>query len=116
MIIFIYAFAWVFVLSSALPGIILGKNRSVLIQFVVCLVLTFVSFIIHDGLFSLVNGETIQKIMGIVALLENPYLAIMYLSLPYIIISVIDVQTKRSNRWKVTISQPSLINKDLKKV
>lgn len=31
MVIFIHAFAWVFVLSSAIPSLLLGKKRSILV-------------------------------------------------------------------------------------
>ena len=46
MIIFVHSFAWVFVLSSVIPSLLLGKKRSVLVQFFVCLTLALVAFVI----------------------------------------------------------------------
>jgi len=43
MIIFVYAFSWVFVLSSVIPSLLLGKKRSVLVQFFVWLMLALSS-------------------------------------------------------------------------
>lgn len=48
LIVFVYAFAWVFLLSSVIPSVILGRERGVLVQFVVCLILTFVAFVVQD--------------------------------------------------------------------
>ena len=64
MIVFIFAFAWVFILSSALPTVILGRNRSVVIQFLVVLTLTFVSFVIQDGLLTVFGGATMAQILN----------------------------------------------------
>jgi hypothetical protein len=43
-IVFIYAFTWIFVLSSVIPSVILGKERSVLLQYAVVLALTLIAF------------------------------------------------------------------------
>ena len=42
-VVFIHTFAWIFVLASVVPSIILGKGRSILLQFFLCLTLTFVA-------------------------------------------------------------------------
>jgi len=55
-LVFMHAFAWVFVLSSLIPSVILGKERSTLIQFLVCLMLAFVAVSFTD-IFSLSWGE-----------------------------------------------------------
>ena len=46
MVTFIYAFAWVFVLSSIIPSLILGRDRGVFTQFIVCLTLTLTAFVL----------------------------------------------------------------------
>jgi len=46
--VFMHAFAWVFVLSSLIPSVILGKERSTLIQFLVCLTSAFVAVSFTD--------------------------------------------------------------------
>jgi hypothetical protein len=40
---FVYAFSWIFVLSSVLPSLLLGRGRSVFVQYTVCLILTFIA-------------------------------------------------------------------------
>lgn len=94
MIVFVCAFAWVFVLSSVVPPLILGKNRSVLIQFLVVLILTFVSFIIQDGLISVFNGETIAQIFNLASYFRNLFVAVGYLLLPYIIMLALDIRSR----------------------
>ncbi|MEJ2272333.1 MAG: hypothetical protein P8X91_07620 [Candidatus Bathyarchaeota archaeon] len=61
-IVFVHSFAWIFLLSSAIPSLILGKGRGVLIQFGVCLTLAFLAFIVQDILMSN-NSETYNQIM-----------------------------------------------------
>jgi hypothetical protein len=97
MIVFVSAFAWVFVLSSALPSVILGRERSVLAQFFVCLTLTFLAFIAFDSL-KAYGGHVISYMLSFATLLENPFAALAYLSMPYIIMLVIDLQTRKRNR------------------
>jgi hypothetical protein len=97
MIVFVSAFAWVFVLSSALPSIILGRERSVLAQFFVCLTLTFLAFIAFDSL-KAYGGNVISYMLSFATLLENPFAALAYLSMPYIIMFAIDLQTRKRNK------------------
>ena len=92
MIVFVYAFAWVFVLSSAIPSVILGKERSVLVQFFVCLTLTFVAFLIQDALAN--SGRPIGQIFSLVELFHNPLIAIGYLSVPYFLMLVLDIRSR----------------------
>jgi uncharacterized membrane protein len=92
--VFIYAFAWVFVLSSVIPSVLLGKERSVLIQFFVCLTLTFVAFIVQDALTTYTGGQT-EQLFGLVALFYNPFLAVIYLLMPYLLMLTIDIRSRR---------------------
>jgi len=80
MIIFIYAFAWVFVLPSAIPSKILGGELSV-IQFLVCLTLTLSAFIILD-LVKNASGAAVDQILSFASLLNNPFLVALYLAAP----------------------------------
>jgi len=103
MIVFVYAFAWVFVLSSIIPTLILGKERSVLVQFIVCLTLTLLGLILVDVLkgygFDLSNPTM---------LLANPYtqifnslfFAAFYLALPYVFMIGIDIRSKKKRSEK----------------
>jgi len=98
MIIFVYAFAWVFVLSSVIPSFILGKERSVLVQFLVCLTLTFLAFFVQDLLTSY-GYDPIDNLSGLAMLLDNPILAVAYLSIPYDLMLSLDIHS-RSRRNK----------------
>ena len=70
MIVVINAFAWVFVLSSVIPSLILGKERSILIQFFVCLILTVVSFVILDTIQTM-GGPLLEQLQGAAFLFSN---------------------------------------------
>ena len=97
MIVFIYAFSWVFLLSSAIPSVILGKGRGVLVQFFVCLVLTFAAFLIQDILITHVSGPTTQ-LFSLAVLFHNPVLAVGYLSIPYILMLIFDIHSKKKRK------------------
>ncbi|MEM2915060.1 MAG: hypothetical protein QXH91_06660 [Candidatus Bathyarchaeia archaeon] len=99
MIVFIYAFAWVFVLSSVIPSAILGKERSVLVQFFVILTLTFLAFVIRDALTVMFNCETIDQIFSLGVLFHDLLLAAGYLSMPYLLMLILDVRS-RTKRGK----------------
>lgn len=99
MIVFIYAFAWVFLLSSAIPSVILGKERSVLVQFFVCLTLTFMGFVIQDTL-TTYGGKQIDQISSLAVLFQNPFLAMGYLSIPYLLMLGFDIHSRRKQEKK----------------
>lgn len=99
MIIFISAFAWVFVLSSAIPTVILGKERGILVQFLICLALTFMAFIARDILEAHI-GLSLDHVLSWVVWLKNPILALLYLSLPYVIMILIDVRARKMRKKK----------------
>lgn len=99
MIVFIHAFAWVFLLSSAIPSVILGKGRGVLVQFFVCLTLTFLAFVVQDIL-TAYGGGSIGQISSLALLFHNPFLAIGYLSLPYLLMLGLDIRSRRKQKKK----------------
>lgn len=90
MIVFIYAFAWVFVLCSTIPTIILGKERSVLIQFIVCLTITLTAFIILDVIDSAALSSAPYA-----QIFHNPIFAVIYLSLPYVFMIGLEIHRKK---------------------
>jgi hypothetical protein len=109
---FIHSFAWIFLLSSAIPSIILGKTRGILAQFSVCLVLTFIASIIQDVLTGLSIG-TLDKIFGLAPLFQNPILAGAYLSLPYILMIGFDIRGRRQyQKMTLGLKPPKSISKD----
>jgi len=97
MIVFIYAFAWVFLLSSALPSVILGKERGVLIQFFVCLTLTFLAFVIEDVLITY-RDRPVDQIFNLANLFSNPFLAVGYLSIPYLLMLTLDIRSRKRRK------------------
>lgn len=102
MLIFIHAFAWVFLLSSAIPSVILGKGRGVLIQFFVCLTLTFSAFIVQD-IITTYENRSIGQIFNLAVLFHNPFLALGYLSLPYLLMVGFDINSRRKQKKKEKI-------------
>jgi hypothetical protein len=97
MIVVINAFAWVFVLSSVIPSIILGKERGILVQFFVCLILTVVSFVILDAIQE-VGGPLLEQLHGAAFLFSNLFFAVLYLALPYIAMVAIDWRVKKRQK------------------
>lgn len=92
MIIVINAFAWVFVLSSVIPSILLGKERGILVQFFVCLILTVASFVILDAIQTV---GMLNQLLGATFLFSNIFFAVLYLALPYIAMVAIDWYVKK---------------------
>lgn len=101
MVVFVYAFAWTFVLSSVIPALLLGKERGVLVQFFVCLTLTFLAFILVD-LMEIYAGTSLSQLLSFAFVFTNPILATFYLALPYIVMIGLDVKSRRRNGAKKT--------------
>lgn len=97
MVIFVSAFAWVFVLSSVIPSVMLGKERSVLIQFSVCLTLTFLAFISYDIL-EAYGGVPVERVLSLAVFLKNPFIAIAYLLIPYTLMFAADIHARRKRK------------------
>jgi hypothetical protein len=102
---FIHSFAWIFLLSSVIPSVLLGKERGVLAQFGVCLALSFLAFAIQDVLTGF-NG-TLDQILGLAPLFQNPALAAAYLSVPYLLMVGFDIQSKRKRKEWITVERKS---------
>ncbi len=99
MVVFVYAFAWTFVLSSVIPSLLLGKERGVLVQFFVCLTLTFLAFILLD-LMEIYAGTSLAQLLSFAFVFSNPILAALYLALPYIVMIGLDMRSRRKNKGK----------------
>ena len=103
MVVFIYAFAWVFVLSSIIPSLILGKERSVLVQFFVCLILTLTGLVLLDVLkgygFDLSDPNVLFS-NPFTQLFTNVAFAAFYLSLPYILMIALDINSRKKRKIK----------------
>ena len=100
MIVFIHSFAWIFLLSSFIPSLLLGKERGVLIQFGVCLTLAFLAFVIQDAVAIGLGNGALDQILGLAPLFHNPVLAAAYLLLPYLMMLAFDIRGKRKKeKW-----------------
>lgn len=104
MLVFIYAFAWVFLLSSVIPSVMLGKERSVLVQFSVCLTLTFLAFLVQDAFKSYV-GEPIEQLFSLATFLSNPFLATCYLIAPYLFMLTLDIRSRKRQKKKEALKE-----------
>lgn len=93
-LVFIYAFTWIFVLSSVIPQVILGKQKSVLIQYAVVLILTLIAFFMADIL-QLFLGIQIEEVFKAADFLKNPLLGGFYLSIPYLFMIGIDIRSRK---------------------
>ena len=102
MVVFVYAFAWVFVLSSIIPGLLLGKERSVFVQFLVCLSLALLGIILIDTLNS-AYGFDLSKPEVLLAfpymqIFTNVFFAVFYLALPYIFMAALDYNSRKKRK------------------
>jgi hypothetical protein len=102
-LVFVYAFTWIFVLSSVIPSVILGKERGVLIHYIVVLTLSMIAFFMPDMLQAL-GVIRIDQIFESASILQNPLLAFLYLAIPYLFMLGLDIRS----RWlKVRPEMPS---------
>lgn len=104
MLVFIYAFAWIFLLSSVIPSVMLGKERSVLTQFFVCLTLTFVAFVVQDYLINL-EGSPIDQLSILATVFHNPLLAAAYLLTPYLLMLTLDLRSRKLRKRKEALKK-----------
>lgn len=100
-IMFVYAFTWIFVLSSVIPQVILGKERSILAQYLVVLTLSLIALFMPDILLGLA-GINISAIANDAAFLQNPLIAGLYLAIPYLFMLGLDLRSRNliKNRKK----------------
>jgi hypothetical protein len=95
--VFIHAFAWIFVLASVIPSAILGKGRSVLLQFFLCLTLTLVAVSVEDIFTFILGADTRMEVQALSGVFMNPVIASLYLSAPYVFMLYLDISSKREN-------------------
>jgi len=96
---FMYSFAWIWVMTSLIPSLIL-KRRSALLQFVVVLVLTFLAVEFGNILSFAFGGEFVEQIFGVTVWLGNPLLATLYLLAPFLVILSVDFYERRKKKLK----------------
>ena len=94
-LVFVYAFSWLFLLSSVIPSWLVGKKKGTFIQFIIVLLLT-VSVSFFETLFNSLMGLEIDQVFSFIVYLNNPLDAATYLMLPYIIMLVLDITNRRN--------------------
>ena len=104
LIVFIHSFAWIFLLSSFIPSVLLGKQRGVLVQFTLCLTLALLANIIQGAVTDVSNGP-LDQIFGLGTLLRNPLLAASYMSLPYLLMAWFDIHGKRQKERLLSLER-----------
>lgn len=106
LIVFIHSFAWIFLLSSFIPSVLLGKQRGVLVQFTLCLTLAILANLIQGAVADISNGP-LDQIFGLGSLLRNPLLAASYMSLPYLLMVWFDIHGKRQKEKLLNFQRES---------
>ena len=91
LIVFIHSFAWIFLLSSVIPSVLLGKQRGVLVQFGLCLILAVLANIIQGAIIDIGQGP-LDQILGLAFLFQNPLIATGYMSVPYLLMLWFDIR------------------------
>ncbi len=99
LVVFVYGFAWVFILSSAIPGIILGKERGVLTQFFLCLTLTSLAVVMVDIL-ETYAALSMSQLLGFSYFFNNLVIASLYLVIPYVLMIALDIRSRNLNKQK----------------
>ena len=103
MMIFIHAFAWVFILSSVIPSILLNKRNSVLIQFLACLMTALAPIWLMDNLHFYTDSQLVEQIFSLAGLFNNPLFATLFLMVPYIFMLSLDIHSRvkehRQQEW-----------------
>ena len=94
-IVFIHAFAWIFVVSSVIPSVILGKSRSVLLQFVLCLTITLVAISLENVLTLIMGTRPATQLQALTVWFQSPFIAALYLSAPYLFMLYLDLHTRK---------------------
>ena len=104
--VFIYSFAWVFLLTSIIPTKLLGKERSVFIQFIVVLAITFLSSSIEEVIIGAQNIGLIEvlplskELLPLSIIFKEPIYASLYLFLPFILMLIFDLYCNISSNEK----------------
>ncbi len=97
-VIFIHTFAWIFVLSSVIPSVIVGRERSVFLQFVLCLTIALVAVSIEEILTLAIGVNPISQMQNLFTWFQNPLVAGIYLSAPYLFMFYLDFRSRKKRQ------------------
>jgi hypothetical protein len=99
--IFLFSFAWMFVLSSVITNFIAGRDKRIFIQFLVSLGLTAISSVLLGVVKNFgLNLSDPNLPNAYSQLFSNAFFAFFYLSLPFIFMLAIDFNRSRRVKAK----------------
>jgi amino acid permease len=98
-VVFIYAFTWIFVLSNVIPDKLFGEDRSVLVKYFVCLICAALTFLAQGFLLDY-GGFQAEQLFSAATFLNNPALAVVYLAIPYIVMFGLDFYSRKTRMAK----------------
>jgi len=81
-----------------IPSVILGKGRSVLLQFFLCLTVTFVAVSVEDLLTLMMGTEPTAQMQTMTLWFQNPLVAGLYLSAPYLFMLHLDIRSRKCEK------------------
>jgi hypothetical protein len=81
-----------------IPSIILGKGRSVLLQFFLCLTLALVAVSLEDILALMIGTKPTAQLQTLSAFFQNPFVARLYLSVPYLLMLYLDIRSRKRSK------------------
>ena len=93
LIVFIHSFAWIFLISSVIPSRIFGKERSVFLQFLVCLILSLSPLIVQELIPEMYYQVSNGHYFNLNLLFNNYFFSFIYLIAPYVLMTVIDMSS-----------------------
>ena len=70
-------------------------------KFLVVLTLTFISFIIQEGVLAIFEGKTVAQILNLAPAFTSPVFALGYLSAPYILMLALDLHSRKTRSKKL---------------
>lgn len=93
LIVFIHSFAWIFLISSVIPSRIFGKERSVFLQFLVCLLLSVSPLVFLELIPEMYYHVSNGAYFNLSSLFNNYFFSFIYLIAPYFLMAVVDVSS-----------------------
>lgn len=91
LIVFIHSFAWIFLISSAIPSKIFGNKRSIFLQFLICLILSLSPLIFQKHIPALYYNISNDYSIFLNILFNNYFFSFIYLISPYLFMILIDM-------------------------
>jgi hypothetical protein len=76
----------------------------VFLQFLVVLTLTFIPFVLQEGVLVIFEGKTVAQILNLAPTFTNPAFALGYLFAPYVLMLALDLHARKTRAKKAASS------------